>query len=209
MLTSEISFKNFRVKKEKLNFKIKKKLKFLIKEKSQLILSLGNSYNDNFSKKLVKKYKRYKTFKVIGMGGSSLGTQTIYDFLKDQIKKNFLFIDNLNARSDKKLKNDVNLIVSKSGNTIETIVNSSILIKRNQKNIFITENKKNYLRRLGEKLKADIINHNNFIGGRYSVLSEVGMLPAQLMGLSESKFKRFNDLIKKKEIFKWFNTKCS
>ena len=199
MLTSEISFKNFRTKKEKLNSKINKKLKFLIKEKSQLILSLGNNYNDNFSKKLVKKYKRYKTFKVIGMGGSSLGTQTIYDFLKDKIKKNFLFIDNLNARSDKKLKNDVNLIVSKSGNTIETIVNLNILVKKNQKNIFITENKKNYLRTLGEKLKADIINHNNFIGGRYSVLSEVGMLPAELMGLKSKDFRQLNSLIKNKK----------
>ena len=199
MLTSEISFKNFRTKKEKLNSKINKKLKFLIKEKSQLILSLGNNYNDNFSKKLVKKYKRYKTFKVIGMGGSSLGTQTIYDFLNDKIKKNFLFIDNLNAKSDKTLKNDVNLIVSKSGNTIETIVNSNILIKKNQKNIFITENKKNYLRTLGEKLKADIINHNNFIGGRYSVLSEVGMLPAELMGLKSKDFRQLNSLIKNKK----------
>ena len=199
MLTSEISFKNFRTKKEKLNSNINKKLKFLIKEKSQLILSLGNNYNDNFSKKLVKKYKRYKTFKVIGMGGYSLGTQTIYDFLKDKIKKNFLFIDNLNARSDKKLKNDVNLIVSKSGNTIETIVNSNILVKKNQKNIFITENKKNYLRTLGEKLKADIINHNNFIGGRYSVLSEVGMLPAELMGLKSKDFRQLNSLIKNKK----------
>ena len=199
MLTSEISFKNFRTKKEKLNSKINKKIKFLIKEKSQLILSLGNNYNDNFSKKLIKKYNRYKNFKVIGMGGSSLGAQTIYDFLKDKIKKNFFFIDNLNARSDKTLKNDVNLVVSKSGNTIETIINSNILIKRKQKNIFITENKKNYLRTLGEKLKADIINHNNFIGGRYSVLSEVGMLPAELMGLKSKDFRQLNSLIKNKK----------
>lgn len=199
MLTSEISFKNFRTKKKKLNSKINKKLKFLIKEKSQIILSLGNNYNDNFSKKLIKKYNRYKNFKVIGIGGSSLGTQTIYDFLKDKIKKNFFFIDNLNARSDKTLKNDVNLVVSKSGNTIETIVNSNILIKRKQKNIFITENKKNYLRTLGEKLKADIINHNNFIGGRYSVLSEVGMLPAELMGLKSKDFRQLNSLIKNKK----------
>ena len=63
MLTSEISFKNFRTKKEKFNSKINKKLKFLIKEKSQLILSLGNNYNDNFSKKLIKKYNRYKILK--------------------------------------------------------------------------------------------------------------------------------------------------
>ena len=43
-----------------------------------------------------------------------------------------------------------------------------------------------------------MIDHNNFIGGRYSVLSEVGMLPASLMGLNEKKFKQFNNLIKKK-----------
>ena len=37
--------------------------------------------------------------------------------------------------------------------------------------------------KFAKKLKAEIIHHNNFIGGRYSVLSEVGMLPAELMGL--------------------------
>ena len=44
----------------------------------------------------------------------------------------------------------------------------------------------------------EIIEHKNFIGGRYSVLSEVGMLPAELMGLNEKKFKQFNVLIKNK-----------
>ena len=47
-----------------------------------------------------------------------------------------------------------------------------------------------------------MIDHNNFIGGRYSVLSEVGMLPASLMGLNEKKFKQFNNLIKKKKFFR-------
>ena len=45
-------------------------------------------------------------------------------------------------------------------------------------------------------MKSDIINHNNFIGGRFSVLSEVGMLPAELMGLNVNKFRKFNSLIK-------------
>jgi glucose-6-phosphate isomerase len=132
------------------------------------------------------------------MGGSSLGAQAIYDFFKDKVKKNFFFVNNLKARSDKIIKNEVNLIVSKSGNTIETIVNSNILIKKKHKNIFITENKKNYLRTIAEKLKADIVSHNNFIGGRYSVLSEVGMLPAELMGLKSKDFRQFNSLIKNK-----------
>jgi glucose-6-phosphate isomerase len=72
------------------------------------------------------------------------------------------------------------------------------LIKKNDKNIFITENKKSYLQTLAKQLKSEIIFHNNFIGGRYSVLSEVGMLPAELMGLNTRYFKQFNSLIKNK-----------
>jgi glucose-6-phosphate isomerase len=98
-----------------------------------------------------------------------------------------------------KEKKIINLIVSKSGETIETIVNSNILIKKKDNNIFITENKKSYLHLLANKLKADVIHHNNFIGGRYSVLSEVGMLPAELMGLNSNHFKQFNNLIKDKK----------
>ena len=52
---------------------------------------------------------------------------------------------------------------------------------------------------MAKKLKSEIIHHNNFIGGRYSVLSEVGMLPAELMGLDTSKFKQFNNIIKNKK----------
>jgi len=88
--------------------------------------------------------------------------------------------------------------VSKSGNTIETITNANILIKKKDKNIFITENNKNYLYLLAEKLKGEIIHHNNYIGGRYSVLSEVGMLPAELMGLNSNNFRCLNLLIKNK-----------
>ena len=49
---------------------------------------------------------------------------------------------------------------------------------------------------LAKELQAEIIEHKNYIGGRYSVLSEVGMLPAELMNLDESKFKQFNKLVK-------------
>jgi len=96
-------------------------------------------------------------------------------------------------------KKNLNLIISKSGNTLETIVNSNILINNSESNIFITENKKSYLLNLAQKLKAKIIYHNNEIGGRYSVLSEVGMLPAELMGLKVNKFRRFDYLIKSKK----------
>ncbi|MDC0396351.1 glucose-6-phosphate isomerase, partial [Candidatus Pelagibacter sp.] len=112
---------------------------------------------------------------------------------------NFYFNDNLQPKI-KHFNNQkkINLIVSKSGSTLETISNSNIIIKKSDKNIFITENRRSYLYLLAEKLKAEIIHHNNFIGGRYSVLSEVGMLPAELMGLNVFKFKQLNNLIKNK-----------
>jgi len=134
------------------------------------------------------------------MGGSILGTESIYDFLKHRIKKNFYFNNNLQSKIKYSIKkNYANLVISKSGNTLETISNSNIIIKKNDKNIFITENRKSYLYLLAKKLKAEIVHHNNFIGGRYSVLSEVGMLPAELMGLSAIKFKQLNNLIKNKQ----------
>ena len=196
MLTTGIIFKNFKIKK---NFnKTKKILSSLLKEKNHILNSLSNNYLDSYSKKKIQKYKTSLNFKVIGMGGSTLGTQTIYSFLKSKIKKKFLFIDNLSVDQNKKYKKNINLIVSKSGNTIETIVNSNIHVKKKDKNIFITENKENYLNLLAKKLKAEIIHHNNFIGGRYSVLSEVGMLPAELMGLKPRNFRQYNSLVKNK-----------
>ena len=129
------------------------------------------------------------------MGGSSLGANAIYDFLKYKINKNFYFLFNLNKKTFPK-KKYLNLVISKSGNTLETIVNSNIFIQKTDKNIFITENKKNIIRELSKKLKSEIIEHNNYIGGRYSVLSEVGMLPAELMGLKANKFKQFNVLVR-------------
>ena len=200
MLTSGIYLKNFKKNKKTNSSQVKKKLLLSFKEKNYILNSLKKNYKDSFSKKIINKYKKYSTFKVIGMGGSTLGTQTIYEFFKDIVKKDFVFIDNLTQKKlNTKNKRSVNLVVSKSGNTIETVVNSNIYIRRKDANIFVTENKDNYLLKLANKLKAEIVHHNNYIGGRYSVLSEVGMLPAELMGLDANKFRQLNSLIKNKQ----------
>ena len=196
MLTGNIKFKNFNISKlnKSTNFKNEnwfKKIKFFD--------SLKSNYKYSYSKKLLKKIKKNKNFRLIGIGGSILGAEAIYKFLNHKIKKKFIFFSNLNSKIidyEKKIK-ATNIIISKSGNTLETIVNSNALISRG-KNIFITENKDNYLRRLANNLRSEIIEHKNYIGGRYSVLSEVGMLPAEVMGLNEKKFKRFNYLINNK-----------
>ena len=196
MLTSGISFVNFNKKNKSL--RLGRNLQSIINDKNEILNSLSNNYRDSYKKNFVDKYKAFLNYRVIGMGGSILGTRTIYEFLKHKIKKNFLFIDNLQNTLSQSKKKTVNIIVSKSGNTIETIANSNIIIKKNNKNIFVTENKKNYLYRLAENLKGEIVHHNNYIGGRYSVLSEVGMLPAELMGLKSKNFRQFNSLIKNK-----------
>ena len=199
MLTSNINFKTFKNKTKLKNHNSQKNLNLLLKEKNHILSSLGNKYKNSYKKKFLDKYIKSKNFRIIGMGGSTLGAQAIYDFLNKKIDKKFYFSDNLqpNQRIYKN-KKITNLIISKSGNTIETIVNANILIKKKDTNIFITEKKKSYLYLLAEKLKAEIIHHNNYIGGRYSVLSEVGMLPAELMGLNASKFRQLNNLVKNK-----------
>ena len=204
MLSKNIKFINF--PKKSKSFSVYRSFKILkndyLKKKFKILQSLSQDYEYNYSKKIVNKYKNFQNYKVIGMGGSILGPKAIYQFLKHKIKKKFSFVDNLQATLDlHKKKKNINLIISKSGNTLETISNSNILIN-NKKNIFIIENKNNYLNTLANQLKADVIEHKNYIGGRYSVLSEVGMLPAELMGLNEKKFKRLNYLINNKQFVK-------
>ena len=197
MLTSRIFFKNFKVKIN--NFLIKKELTNLLKQNNEVIKSLSINYPYSFNSKKLKKFKNKKFFRIIGMGGSILGAKAIYFFLKNKIKKKFIFVDNLTPKINHNVKKKyTNIVISKSGNTIETIINCNILLKNKEKNIFITENKINYLNELAQRLKSEVIHHNNFIGGRYSVLSEVGMLPAELMGLKINKFKQLNSLIKNK-----------
>ena len=203
MLTKNIKFKKFIIKSKNYNMKsiYKNMISNYRNGHLKLLSCLSKNYKYSYDKKLIKKYKKYPNFRIIGMGGSILGAEAIYQFLKHKIKKNFFFLNNLEKKFNllKKEKDIVNLIISKSGNTLETISNSNIVIQNNKKNIIITENKKNYLNDLANNIKAEVVEHKNYIGGRYSVLSEVGMLPAELMGLKENNFKRLNHLIRNKK----------
>ena len=199
MLTKNIYFKEFGIKKNKrkIKFKVLKTLDFY--KNHDLVKSFSQNYVYDFNRSDIKNLKKFKAFNIIGMGGSSLGAKAIYSFMKPKINKNFTFTDNLNSKKNiqKSKTKNLNIVISKSGNTLETISNYSS-IKGKKNNIFICENTDNYIRSLAKKLNLQIINHKNYIGGRYSVLSEVGMLPAIFMGLKPDKFKNLNNLIKNK-----------
>ena len=209
MLTKNIFFQDFKVKNLKIKFKKNfiSSIKKEIKNEKNLLFSFTNKYQQSYSKSyLIKLKKKFPIINVIGIGGSILGSKAIYYFLKDKIKSKIFFKDNLvSFRENLNNKKKLNIIISKSGNTLETIVNSNIEIRKKDKNIILTENSQSYIKTLAQKLKAEIVDHKNYIGGRYSVLSEVGMLPAELMELNTIKFKRLNYLVNNK---KFMNLLC-
>ena len=85
MITSGIFFQNFKLKRKSLE--IKKKLEKFIAENNSIAQSLKRNYQDFFKKKELKKYKSFKNIRVIGMGGSSLGTEALIDFVKEATGK--------------------------------------------------------------------------------------------------------------------------
>jgi glucose-6-phosphate isomerase len=201
MLTKNILLKSFKFKKNKKVVadwnKIKKEYE---NNNNPVISSFSKKYKYHFDfKRIKKKYRTFNNVKIFGMGGSILGSEAIYSFLNHKIKKNFLFVNNLKSEKQKFLNKNktLNIIISKSGNTLETVANFNSE-KKNKNNVFIVENNKSYLRDLAKKIGDEIIDHSNLIGGRYSVLSETGMLPACLMGFNPDKFKQFDKLIKNK-----------
>tara|TARA_Y100000590_G_scaffold413358_1_gene509112 strand:+ start:1890 stop:3071 length:1182 start_codon:yes stop_codon:yes gene_type:complete len=214
MLTKNIFFQNFKnLSSKSVKNNLKKIIKYDLNNKKNLIFSLRNEYKYSYDRdKLNFLKKKNSLINIIGMGGSILGSKAIYYFLKDKIKKKFFFTDNLSSfKNNLTDKKKLNIVISKSGNTLETIINANTTIKKKDKNIIITEKNKNFLNILANELKAEVIEHKNFIGGRYSVLSEVGMLPAELMGLKVDKFKQINNLIKKPNFLKLLckNVECT
>ena len=173
---------------------------------------LSNKFKFNFKIKDLQKFKKYKTIALIGMGGSVLGLEAINNFLEKKIKKRIYFFDDLNENKIKNFKKKENLnkvlffVISKSGNTVETLSNffSLNIIKKKSKNIIlISEKNNNLIFSLSKKFNLFHIQHKNYIGGRYSVLSETGVVPAYIMGINifelRSNIREF--LKKKKKLF--------
>ena len=188
------NYNNISSKFEKLFKEIRNNLKY----KKNNFHILSKNFEINFSNKDLKKMSNFKSLAILGMGGSILGTEAIYQFLEKKIKKKVVFFNDLNEekivnfKKTNKFNKVLFVVVSKSGNTLETLSNFIALniIKKHSKNIIIiSEKKNNILRSLVKSYNLFYIEHKDYVGGRYSVLSEVGLVPAYLMGLDIKKLR--------------------
>jgi len=215
MIKKDSFFKNYFIKSSRYKKNIKKTEKVfkLFKEdfkngKMPFLESYEKNYKFQFTKKMIKKYSKFNNIIIIGIGGSILGTQSVYFFLKKRIKKNVFFFDNLdlNLNSEYKkinnLRNSCFIVVSKSGNTLETLINLNIIFSKpllKNKLVIITEIKNSYLTNVARKYNAELIEHKKYIGGRYAVFSESSMFPAAIMGINIKKIKNLKKLISNKK----------
>ena len=181
------------------NTKYKKNIELAISSSDKILKEFHDGSNEilesftgNYQKRIrsIRKKISFQNKKkiVIGLGGSSSGAKALSFYINNEI----IFFDNLDYSYFKNffLQNKVSdyffFIISKSGDTFETLALLNLLILENNKiknnNIFdsiliITENRENALRLFAQKNNIQIIEHNKNIGGRFSILSETGMLP--------------------------------
>ena len=139
-----------------------------------------------FLKKIVAKKKIHKNILIVGMGGSVLGSKMLSSFFG--LDKNYYFLDNLNNSTvNDFIKKDLSkfsiFIISKSGQTLETLTNCNIILnnfkkikKEISKNFIIISEKNTVLHNFARKNNILFFEHNVNLSGRYSVLSEAGLL---------------------------------
>ena len=145
-------------------------------------------------KPLAAEFRRLKDVIVLGTGGSSLGGRTLAALGDPRKGPRLHFMDNVDPDSFKRLFAALSpgrtglIAISKSGSTAETLMQFFACLdwlgkKRAARAVVITEPKPNPLRKLAQQRKMRLLDHDPEIGGRYSVLSNVGMLPAMIAGL--------------------------
>ena len=146
--------------------------------------------------------KKYDQFVIIGIGGSSMGARAIAEISHS---KNIHFLDNVDAIEFENvwasvktnLKKTAFVVVSKSGSTIEILWNYSLIenlmtasgLDLIGQSYFITEKVDNPLAALAKKHHRPHLEIPVDVGGRFSVLTPVGLLIAGLCGLSISDMK--------------------
>jgi len=160
----------------------------LLNNKENFFLNtLSEEYQKSlFLKRIVLKKRIHKNILIVGMGGSVLGTKMLSSFFA--LDRNYYFLDSLNnATVNDFIKKDLSkfsiFIISKSGRTLETLTNCNIILnkfkkikKEISKNFIIISEKNSVLHNFARKNNILFFEHNVNLSGRYSVLSEAGLL---------------------------------
>ena len=189
-----------------LNYKQDEVNELFQKIKSEYTAKEVGYYHLLDSKEVINQINTYantttwvKTIVVVGIGGSSLGTKAIHELLctSHDSDKNIRFLESVGPNAVKQVLGDIDfnetlfLIISKSGTTIETISNFKYVLEKFNVNLEEEQFKKHfvYITDVDSKLdkfaksrdlKVFYIPLN--VGGRFSVLSSVGLLPLALLG---------------------------
>ena len=178
-----------------------------VREKSGLpLLELPRARDDLIQPAAVAERLRRSSDQVVllGTGGSSLGGQTLAALAESPFgpragRPNLHFLDNIDPATFEALLDTLDLsrtgflVVSKSGGTAETLMQFLTLLPEVQRKLggeraserfaVITEPHANPLRRIAQRHGIEILDHDPGVGGRYSALSLVGLLPAMIAGL--------------------------
>ncbi|RME17323.1 MAG: glucose-6-phosphate isomerase [Bdellovibrio sp.] len=147
------------------------------------------------SKKRAQEIESFENLCIVGIGGSSLGAQVLQEIFENE--KTVTFFDNVDPLSfNKKLQKIQGqknhwVIISKSGGTLETLAQFQALLAQRKINpplsefvTVISELKDNPLTLWAQKYQVPILELPQDIGGRFSVLTPVGLFPAAFMGAS-------------------------
>lgn len=141
----------------------------------------------------------YENVVIVGIGGSSLGAQVLVSLAENGNGPNLHFWDTLDFHvmephlKDEALQKTAFLLVSKSGSTPEILAQTLIVIEAlnnfggkdavKKHALVICEPGDNALGRIATKWNLQRLDHDPNVGGRYSVFSLVGALPALIVGI--------------------------
>ena len=166
----------------------------------------NNNLLDETIKFAVNFSKNKKKFVVFGTGGSNLGSRALINSIYSDSKNKIIFYDNIDPVAFEKSLSNIDIestgfiIISKSGTTAETLSQLGSMVQlASEKNlltkfyancIFITEFKDSPLYNIATKNNCLKLQHQKDIGGRYSIFSNVGMLPAIIGGLDVKEIHR-------------------
>jgi len=189
----KLDFSNIGVPTEKL-FGSEKELAKALKgfeTKKQNFLSALDDPIDALSKFAQDKREDYDTVVVLGIGGSALGARLLADYFDNE---KLLVLDTLDPYAVERVLKSVNMVrtlwvvISKSGGTLETTTLRDLLAPGiPAKNWVIVSEKDSSLWKWAEEKKCPAFEMPQNIGGRFSILTSVGLLPAAIAGLPVDK----------------------